>query len=68
MNIFVPYPNSSTSEKDGEWRQPSEKNFLNRRLIMSKQYIPKPIDVSDVVLPETWSDLIETLSANAHDI
>ena len=32
------------------------------------QYIPKPIDVSDVVLPEELEALTEKLAENAHEV
>ena len=32
------------------------------------KYIPKPIDLSDVILPDGISDLTELLARNVHDV
>ena len=34
---------------------------------MSKAYIPTPIDVSGVVLPDELNSLVESLAENVHD-
>ena len=33
-----------------------------------KQYIPTPIDLSDVVLAEDLNELLEAMAENAHDV
>lgn len=33
-----------------------------------KEYIPKPIDTSDIVVPAELTELLETLAENTHDI
>lgn len=38
------------------------------RIIMGKDYIPQPIDVSDIELPESLQELMEQIAENVHDV
>jgi ryanodine receptor 2 len=33
-----------------------------------KEYIPQPVDTSDVLLPEELQNLVEEMSKNVHDV
>lgn len=35
---------------------------------MNKEYSPKPIDTSDVVLPESLKPLVEQMAKNVHEV
>lgn len=35
---------------------------------MNKEYSPKPIDTSDVVLPESLNPLVEQMAKNVHEV
>ena len=40
---------------------------LNRKK-MNNNYIPQPVDTSDVMLPEELNELIEQMSKNVHEV
>lgn len=40
---------------------------LNRKK-MNNNYIPQPVDTSDVILPEELNELIEQMSKNVHEV
>ena len=35
---------------------------------MNNNYIPQPVDTSDVILPEELNELIEQMSKNVHEV
>ena len=35
---------------------------------MNKNYIPQPVDTTDVQLPEELSDLVEQMAKNVHEV
>lgn len=35
---------------------------------MKKNYVPQPMDISDVQLPDELSELVEKLAKNVHDV
>ena len=35
--------------------------------VMKKEYVPKPIDTSDIVLPKSLDGLIEEMAKNVHE-
>ena len=35
---------------------------------MKKNYVPQPIDTSDVVLPEELNELVENIAKNVHEV
>ena len=35
---------------------------------MEKNYVPQPMDVSDVLLPEELDELVEKLAENVHEV
>lgn len=39
-----------------------------RRIMNMKEYIPQPIDTSDVKLPEDLEQLVEQMSKNVHEV
>ena len=42
--------------------------FENARSMKTKNYIPQPIDTSDVKLPEELEQLVEQMSKNVHEV
>ena len=43
-------------------------NHIKGDFILNSNYIPRPIDTSDVVLDESLLELTETISENCHDL
>ena len=41
---------------------------IKRRIMNKKEYIPQPIDTSDVKLPEDLELLVEQMSKNVHEV
>ena len=41
---------------------------IKRRIMNKKEYIPQPIDTSDVKLPEDLEQLVEQMSKNVHEV
>lgn len=39
-----------------------------KRIMNKKEYIPQPIDTSDVKLPEDLEQLVEHMSKNVHEV
>ena len=35
---------------------------------MEKNYVPQPVDISDVLLPEELDELVEKLAENVHEV
>ena len=35
---------------------------------MKKNYVPQPMDTSDIQLPEEWNVLIEQMAKNVHEV
>ena len=35
---------------------------------MKNKYIPQPLDTSDVIIPDSLTDVIEALAENVHDV
>lgn len=35
---------------------------------MEKNYVPQPVDISDVLLPEELDELVEKLAENIHEV
>ena len=43
-------------------------NDWSRKETMNKNYIPQPVDTTDVQLPEELSDLVEQMAKNVHEV
>ena len=43
-------------------------NDWSRKETMNKNYIPQPVDTTDVQLPEDLSDLVEQMAKNVHEV